>query len=397
MTPLELDSSLLARLDPVRMGQYARSRGWRRNPAVREPLAAYEHPSVADTDLIVPLEPEYRDYAALVEDAVQLLAEVEHRRAIDVVLDLLSPPADVLSFGLVGPGLERGAAPLLTAIGLLDGCRRVLTAAALDVARVRRRVHPRLRSNDADQLVAGSQVVTATGSFVVQLICPIDAVRSREQDGRQQQLNGLEHLAPTFTRRVTSHLMRAAKRLVDCAREDRLHELDGAPTDQPQISANLIEELLSLQPVEPHTRLVLSSQWEPQVPADDLPSTVEIRQEYREPLERVASRWRQSTEPEACWLFGKIAQAERDASAEPDAPGEVELYTAGLFDEGEMRVGFWLEGDDFSRACDALKNGSYVAVEGILHRQLRQPHTLSEPRSFEVLTLRGLQARGGGE
>ena len=110
-----LPLDLVARLDPVQVKDYAKATGWVREQRLSDRVSAvFSHP-LSDLDqIIVPLLRNGHGYGRAMGDVIEILGEKEKRPAVEILNDLLLPPADVLRFNESGPEIcqrRRAARP----------------------------------------------------------------------------------------------------------------------------------------------------------------------------------------------------------------------------------------------------------------------------------------------
>jgi hypothetical protein len=370
MAPNEVTEAALAAVNPTDLVRYARSTGWIRHDRVPPPLAVFSYPGWEEADLLVPLEPTYRDYARRVLDAVETLAERAGCSAADVLAEVPSGLSDVVRFKAESGSSAFAGAPVPEAVNLITGVRKALVAASCDVSSPSR-FHPRLAASDS--FVDACLLSTEPGSLVVRVLCPMRAAAPGEAG--QPRLP----TATPFAREVTMHLMTAAAQVGQAILDqqpDRVTSGDGLVP-----SANLLEAFVQLQPPEDRSLLTLSCRWSPGLGApNDVPRQTVLRGEYRPHIENLAARLRPARGAIGEALFvGKVVDVSRGADSAGGDAGQVTM--AALVDEEVLRIAFTLEGDDFRSACDALRDDLLVRVRGTLHRRTRL-HLLESPRRF---------------
>lgn len=212
MRSRELSETLLGKVTPLTLKQYARSTGW---AMVAEPqnFVIYRVSGNHDVEVAIPEHPEFADYARRVSEAVNAFARYEGRPALEILNDLLVPPADVLRLAVTSPSADNGTLYLLDGFNLLNGARKTLLAAASDVLSPAP-YHPRLARSEAEAFVRNCKLgQTERGSFVATLVCPI-YIKPTDQGEMFPDFAG-----DSFTRKVTTHFMRAISRVLRRSRQ----------------------------------------------------------------------------------------------------------------------------------------------------------------------------------
>ncbi len=287
MWPDNLPMPLLERLDPIQVKQYAKATGWVRERSLSDyRVAIYAHPTSDLDQILVPLIPRAYGFARAMGDVISILAEREQRPAIEILNDLLLPPADVIRFTEADATTANGDVPLDHGLALLTGARKALLAAACSERRPRQRFHPRMSLAEADQFLLAARLgQTERGSYTVTVACPLDAVTNTMP---------LLDAAP-FTRRVTALLMRSLQRLSIALDADELDPLLDPPPEEPVLSANLCDGLLDMAPVGEGGTLTIGTSWARTLPPSamiPLPGQVRFRRELFPRIEELASRLR---------------------------------------------------------------------------------------------------------
>jgi hypothetical protein len=332
-----LPEALVAGLDPARLQQYVRSTGWRLEPRLgKGQMAVFERPESRLAQIAIPLTRDLTDFAVLLSDAVAVFATWEKRPALEVLGELLLPPADVLRFCESGPAADAGNLPFDRGFELLAGIRKTLLAAACGACRPQR-FYPRLTCEEAEQFLHRCRLCqTERGSFVVTVACPLDP--------------DPENSVP-FARRVTLLLMRALDRLAGAV------ELSGSEApdeDEPVLSVNLCEGVLGMAPAGEGSSLTVSANWERTLPlpAAPPPESVRLPGEAFGHIEALAARLRQENTPGRHAMLGFVEALVGRTNRDRRREGSVVLALATA--EGEFcRARAELDADTYARAAEA--------------------------------------------
>jgi hypothetical protein len=373
-----LPENLVARVTPGDVERYAQATGWVRVPEVNGQIVVYRHPSSEVDQLVVPLVPEFDDYGRRMAEVVSRLAETEARPALEVLDDLLLPPADVLRFRITGPSTEQDSLPLERGIGLLAGVKKSLLAAACSVIRPQA-FHPRLSRAEANQFVEACRLgQTERGSFTVTVVCPLSPVDSPTP---------LLEDTP-FGRQVTRLLVRSVAAIAEAPANDPDRLLHPVPAAAP-LSANLCEGLLDMQPGAERATLTLGVTWARTLPppaGERLPNTVHLRQEQFPLIGQLAQRLRPSAEPQQQVFAGFVEELRGVPGEDGRVQGEVGL---SLIDpEGEtLRAKAVLDADAYDQALEAHRHTLLVHLQGVLRRGFRT-HRVDPVADFQVIQRR---------
>jgi hypothetical protein len=164
---------LLRLLRPLQMTLYLRAKGWRevsRNDAGR-PVAIFEFPRGTDkepAEIIVPLNPQFRDYERLLDVALQRLQDIEGRSAREIATDVIAVTSDVLRIK-IDPEMNVSDVPAGIAGEILAKSLAAIRAAALATVQPSLPYTPR-RIPEVEQFMARVRLGhTEPGSFVLPL------------------------------------------------------------------------------------------------------------------------------------------------------------------------------------------------------------------------------------
>jgi hypothetical protein len=359
---------ILARqLRPLAVRQYAESRQWSPVEGVRGRFWLFRHPEQHLRQLQIPMDAEDANFTDAMLDVVQRIAELE-RRSIDAVLaDLQWPDADILRVRVASRDAESGQLSLAADVMLREGARRALLASACSVINPVA-VHPRMSRGEADVMLAACRAgQTEVGSYVLKIICPLHAVP------RELELPD----ATPFTRKVTTHLMRATADLVDSIEHSRVEDLPRNPRRAPHAELEPLRRPLThaaRAKRRPTRALDHLGRRSPPAPTTETrtPSRVAIKAEYIPEIQRAAQILRPS--PAANreeMLIGTVEILSGVVGPDGRRSGEVQ-FSVFLPDSDPLRVRANLAPEQYADAVRAHESGrAYVRLHGVLHRGQR--------------------------
>jgi hypothetical protein len=338
--------------------------------------ALYQRPESDLEQLQIPLSRTLRDFTPRMAEAIAYLAEWEKRPALEVLHDLLLPPADVLRFAEAGPEADGGNVPLEHGLALLAGARKTLLAAACSVIRPQP-FHPRLSLAEAEQFLARCRLgQTELGSYVVAVACPLDA---------RPDNHTLVEAAP-FGRQVSLLLMKSVHRLVHAVEiGDPESALEPVETE-PVVSANLCEGLLDMTPEGDGSVLTISASWARTYPpptAVSLPREVRLRRETFFQIEALAERLRPAHAPQRRLLVGYVETLNGRPNADGQLEGQVILRLVDP-ESDTLRARTDLSPADYHTAWLAHGENLPITLQGIVRRAGRT-FRIEEVTGFRLL------------
>ncbi|MBL8151086.1 MAG: hypothetical protein JNN15_14255, partial [Blastocatellia bacterium] len=187
----------------------------------------------------------------------------------------------------------------------------------------------------------------------------------------------------SFTRKVTLLLVKSADLIVQNIKHDSADQLIKPRMDQPIISDNLCEALISMQPTGDRSLLKIIPTWSRTAPVTQtIPSVVRIPKEYFPTIEKVAQELRPKEEPKKDLFIGRIDALYGKPSADGLPQGEVTFVTV-LPDNEILKAKIDLSPEDYAAACDAHKYTLFVELHGVLHRGTRI-HRITDCENFRV-------------
>ena len=351
-------------LPPRKVRAYLNARGWIDANVRVGNLSVFDRPGELD-QVLVPTDPTRFDFPSLMGDAVEKLANFERRPPVAVIADLFNSKSDTQRYRIASPRAEAGTLPLPQALDLLAGAKQSLLAAAHSVIAPKRH-HPRLSRSEAVKLVDASLMgQTGVGSFVVTVLCPLDAVGPEETSPSL-----FNNDQTSFVRRATMLLHRALSELSGAIRQDRIGRL--VESEEPVVSANLCDALLKMRPVDDQGLLEFSTSWAPSAPiqneylrtsvaltADDFEAIADIYRQLRSDLPTVRQTF-----------VAYVDELKGEETEDGRREGEVILT---LYAEDELvRARATLGSADYQTAYAAHNPTAPLAIRGTL---LRGPRT----------------------
>ena len=375
MTP-ERVNELARCVTPQSARSYANANGWRRLSAIDRKVAVFGRANADLNQLLIPLEPGAPDYVRRIVDVATVLSETECRSIEEVLNDLLMPEADVLRYRISSTDARKGDLSLHHIIGILEGAKRSLLAAACSVISPERH-HPRMSRTEATQLFEATRFrQTERGSFTIAIACPLRAVETGDS---------LFDSIDPFTRRTTVLLMRSVADLADAIESDNTDRIGESSSDGPPLSANLCEAVLRMQPPEEDGTLSISANWASTLPLDPqigMRQCVTFQHDYFPIIEDVFKKLRPASQPTSSLFIGYVDTLNGDVGEAGRVQGDTTVSV--LHEEEIMKARLDLGADDYDKAINAHRRGGFVKFAGVLHRG-RRTHKITDVQEFDLV------------
>jgi hypothetical protein len=204
------DESVLRTVRPSEVAAYLRAEGWAETR--RQTAAAFWEKSVRGDDLevLLPLEPTFRDYARRVGDMLEVLEVAENRSQLDIYADLTTTLADVGRVRLHGLGTEDGTMALLDGVKAIQELREIASAAACATVSPRACYRSRKPAEAEDFLMQLRLGQSDRGSYVFTIQSPVPPALTPDATVRNGTLFELDE---PFSRRAMTTLARAVEQV----------------------------------------------------------------------------------------------------------------------------------------------------------------------------------------
>jgi hypothetical protein len=376
--------SIIPSISPTDLRDYLKGRGWAMVPeAIRDRLYVLNHPRLQGRQLVFPMDVAAPDYTESIALALEKLAGIDSVSMESMLSNLGDLRSDAIRFRLYGDQDFSGSLPLPFASTALEAAQKSLMASACSVLRPRPH-HPRLALSEAQQLVNAARFRhTETGSFVLKVACPIDAVDV------SAALIPDEVDAP-FARRTVLNLKRALHGLVTAIEADTLSELvaEAKREAASPLSSNLCEAITRFHDEGIKNSLDISFAWSGviQAPSDpDAGAIIRIQRDYFPRIEEVRRSLLPQERHHEDMFVGTVEVLNGDMGEDGRRSGEVIL--ALQLPEGEIvRARVNLTAEDYAKADRAhMTEGTYIKVVGRLNPG-RQPRSLTMYSHFELIS-----------
>jgi hypothetical protein len=354
-----LPEASLRRLRLSQVRAYAERRGWERGETFRDRIVIFGRDPRSLEQLLVPTNPDLDDFVELMQRVVQQLAEAELRSSASVLDDLLSVEIDTLRVSVRSPASECGTLPLEDGLALLEGARRSLLASACTVLAPENRYHPRMSRTEAEDLLHSCEMgQTERGSFTITVRAPVGAP---DLSARLVDSNDVP-----FARKTTETLATSLSRIATAIDLDHVDGVLTTPSGTVQITANLCDALLQMQPEQESFSLAFSFTWAATYPVRVTTAPVILRSEHFPIINLMSHRLRGESEPSAAEFIAHVDELRGSIGSDGRRQGDIRLT---LYSEDEaIKAAANLTPDECDAAVRAHLRGRRVVIQGLLNR-----------------------------
>lgn len=365
-------------ISPTDVRDYAKVHGWTPiDDAIRDRLFVLNNPKIKYHQIIVPMDADRPDYDDAIRIAIGELAEAEKRSFHLVEASLMEAGSDTVRFGVSTMRHMEDGLPLRYAARAMEGAEKSLRAAACSEVQ-RQPFHPKMKRTEAQMLADAAQMRhTESGSFVLKIACPVDAIPD-DSPIRQQ---------PPFVRRAILGMSEAVRSLIGALEADTLDKLveEAKREGQSPLSANLCEGLMGFQDEDLRANLDFSISWSARIEAPPIQhrSKARIQWDYFSRIEQVRKALRPEQAPKEQSFIGTVDELRGDFG--PDDPMEGEVVLDLLVDGESVKAKASLGSDHHKLAHRAYAAPKpYVKITGVLNPG-NQPRKLTQVKDFVIV------------
>lgn len=365
------ESSLSDIIRPRSLNIYLTNKGWKKTQSKFSDVSVFRN---AGEEIVVPVDKALDAYDALLSTAVDKLVGIEKRPRRAIIDALVMPPSDIVNFRLKDSSTKEGFISLSKGPQFLVSCQKALLAAACSVE------DPQKHYQKLSRLVAKSfldecKFNTKTGSFVVHIMCPLDAVEEAtiSSTARQTKLSQNESFTRTVTRTLTS-MMKDIMTYVDSGDDKVVLQSNS------HVSSNFCKAVLGMCPENESSSLEVSA-------FDTFGSligqAITIPQSYFKQIESLASKLTPTVDPSRQFVTGLVTDLHGERTSDGRPAGDIEV-SFQYNDEDIIKARATLNVDDYATALKAHSNGHYVSLTGTLKLGSRS-HRISDILEFKDL------------
>ncbi|MEU8300869.1 hypothetical protein AB0C04_26730 [Micromonospora sp. NPDC048909] len=376
---MTLQYSDLDAVEPTKVAQYLRAAGWVERQRGLHAVVWTFGEGDEELEVLLPLDPSFRDYRARLFDMLQVLSLAEERDPQAVVADIGALTVDTQHFRLL-PSLPSGSIALLHVTDAIRGVRDLMYAAAHFAFDGRPMlVQPRKRPQGVHRFVRDVRLVAPTaGSFVLTAQIPLEqAHRERfpRQHGRTEPVARQDAMSNRQVALQLHQAVRATHRAAGEALRDGSVEPFAARAGE-GVSSNLCEAVGLIGRMQPFE---LRFSWAQSAPLTVQTPRLRFDNHLVEAIDAAAKELPGFAEAEQVELVGQVVQLNRTERG----TGQVTLMgvlRAGAREEHGVRLSATLSLDQYDIAVRAHRTQQEVLAAGqLLHNRLYpvQSFTLS--------------------
>jgi hypothetical protein len=372
------DPNSLSRLSLIDVRSYLTTRGWRNSGRYGSVANIFVNVGANNQkyEILLPVRPELKDYAARMSDIVTVLAEYEVRSQLEVYHDLIMGGFDVVRFRAPEAD-DAGTIRFENGVALYDSAKDVI-AAATNAAIKPKRAYRGNSSERAKNYLGSLRLgQTEIGSYVLTVLSPVQPAL---EDDQLQMFSDIPSDTDPFERVVTRTLDRALSATKSAIEEatasGKLDPFESAVDSG--VSANLCDAIAKL--VDEGNGVSISVSWSHVRPAPSAAASYSFTRDNARVLIEAAGAFR---------------------AREPQSDTTIEGFVIGLHREhmefdGKAKIRGFVDGrvrtlsaqfilPDYRKVTDAHDRKLRVRVDGDLIRR-GQVQYLENARNLVVFS-----------
>ena len=340
--------------------QRFRLEGWREYPTKRRSIVRIFQKDIGDDDFVqvtVPIDRNLSDFNSAMFEAVKIYADVNQQPVERVILELINPVSDYISFRVVAPNNECANISFKEGIALYTGIANLIDSAAkMAVEQI-----PKGRKNKSlDELLSRCQFSqTEIGSYVVSAILPFETSYLTAEDS---------YFVAPLARLTSKEIMEQAADTLQLAADENAEELIATKTiERKKNGIVFLKALRSLCNLGNST-VNVSGKWSPKSTLLPKNNSFCLSYDSYEVFDSAVKIAEKSFEPKdsVCAGVGKIEklQAEPDVKERQFGLVSVRAMLEGKESRKPVRIELKLPFNDYTNALNAHENGKIIRFEG---------------------------------
>jgi hypothetical protein len=226
------DIDVLKSINPLEVASYLEIQGWNKQRQIND-IASIWTLELAEGDnveILLPLNPEFRDFSARMKEVLQNLEIVENRSQLEIITNLKTPLAEIVQISVNHSEIINGSIPISQGVQLFESAKKLMWSAASSAVQPK----PYFKGGSFSEVTDYMQKLrlghTKEGSYVLTIISPLKVDNYQSSD--------------CFERKVTRTLFQALN-IISLAHEQKLSERESVLNEaiEEGVSANLCDAL----------------------------------------------------------------------------------------------------------------------------------------------------------
>jgi hypothetical protein len=368
---------IIDRLDDTIISRYLLRNHWNETERLRGGLVRQFISPDNSIGIIIPTTKDFSDYYDVMLNSLHSIAEFSCDSIIGLLNKVLNPPCDILKYRICSDDTNAGFISFTSMENVVKTIKDMLSSTCLDIINPER-YHKRLSSTELNDQMANYKFgQTEYGSYILNLICPLNDYQYSLFDENQEEL--------PLSRRINIKMLRDINTIQRSLAEHSNRIIE--EIEENEISVNFLKALKDLyeHTNEEGVAFSITANWCPAIPMhEDVVDRVELDNRYVEALENVTETLMPFEEQNVRkTYYGKIIDINAKANLEDRRTFQIKIATIGD-DNKELCVSVDLNYSDYhDEAMRAFEGGLNIRVDGALTSSMRKRQMLDA--SIEIV------------
>jgi hypothetical protein len=351
---------------------YLQLKQWREDGKIRSVATIWHRQDDVDAEVLLPV-PSVKDYLQRMRDALRSVAQFEERAVPDVLNDVRRLFASVIAIRVIAEDTSDGTIPINDGVLLIAKAKDLLSAAARSLYAKRKqftRGAPKEAKEYLETLLLGQ---TAVGSYVVNVIAPVQAVPAGSE------LATAIPIAQAITANLVTGLTALKKASEAYEEKGDLKAFDEAVLAG--ASSNMCDALLGFSGEKHNRKFEITVTAAPSPLFETRPRQFKFDGKHVGMLEKATGYYKGDYLLPERQLTGYITKLSR-----PKDQTSHTITIDSVLGDVERKVQVELSGNDYHLAVLAHDQSKMVRVEGDVHVKSKSAQLLN-PKNFGVIEI----------
>jgi hypothetical protein len=362
-------------VSPDQLRAYLERKQWFEDGKIRSVATIWHRHDNEDAEVLLPLS-YIKDYRQRLRDALASIASFEERAVLEVLSEVKRLFANVITIRVVHDDTNDGTIPINDGVLLIAKAKDLLSAAARSLYAKRKQFTRRAPKEAKEYLETLLLGQTEIGSYVVNVIAPVQTVASEQNAATPIPL------AQAITSNLVAGLSALEKAAATYEEKGDFGAFDEAVAAG--ASSNMCDALLGFSG-EKHSRTFeITVTGAPRPLFETTPAKFVFSGKDVVALEKATGYYKGDYVLPERRLTGYITKLSRPKD---ETSGTITIDSA--LGDVERKVQVELTGDDYHQAVVAHDNSKMVRVEGDVHIKSKSAQLLN-PKNFGVIEIEDL-------
>ncbi|MFN6529435.1 hypothetical protein [Nostoc sp. ChiSLP03a] len=226
------DIDVIKSISPLEVASYLETQGWKQQRQINDIASVWtlELAQGDNVEILLPMNPEFRDFSARMSEVLQNLEIVENRSQLEIITNLKTPLAEIVQISVNHSEIINGSIPISQGVQLFKSAKKLMWSAASSAVQPK----PYFKGGSFSEVTDYMQKLrlghTKEGSYILTIISPLKIDNYQSED--------------CFERKVTRTLFQALN-IISLADEQKLSERESVLNEaiEEGVSANLCDAL----------------------------------------------------------------------------------------------------------------------------------------------------------